>query len=111
MPQVNINTTIEHVAEIEQRIKVIKERCRATISTLPFKRLQNIMTMNLVHFSVFWLNEMSVKAGISTVFSPRELYVIKKLMQKNGASCLLESMLRLMKNPQSKIQCRQDLDQ
>ena len=75
IPQVSINTTAvsEHVAEIEHRIRVIKERRRATMSTLPFKRLPNIMKINLVHLSVFWLNAMPVKTGISTVFSPREL--------------------------------------
>ena len=31
------------------------------------------MTINLIHFSVFWLNEMTVKSGISTIFSLREL--------------------------------------
>ena len=42
MPQVNIKTTAasEHVAEIERRIRTIKERCRATLSTLLLKNYQ-----------------------------------------------------------------------
>ena len=68
MPQVNINTTAasNHVIEIEQILRFIEERCRAILSTLPLKKLPNIMTINLVHFSFFWLNAMPVQSGIST---------------------------------------------
>ena len=42
MPQTNINTTAasEHVAEIERRIRIIKERCRATLSTMTLRNYQ-----------------------------------------------------------------------
>ena len=91
MPQFNINTTAasENVAEIKRRIRIIKERCRATLSTLPFKKLPNIMTINLVHFSVFWLNVMPVKSGISTIFSPRELICHQKVNAKKWCKLLL----------------------
>ena len=39
LPDININTSkaSEHVAEVEWCIRVIKERCRACMSTMPFK--------------------------------------------------------------------------
>jgi hypothetical protein len=41
MPHVALNTTAaqEHVADIEQKIRVIKERARGTFTTLPYKKL------------------------------------------------------------------------
>ena len=53
---INASATREHMAEIEQRIRVAKERARATISMLPCKHLPNIMIINLIHFCMFWLN-------------------------------------------------------
>ena len=42
IPKVIINTSAasEHVAKVERRIRVIKERCRACMSILPFKKIQ-----------------------------------------------------------------------
>ena len=56
LPDVIINTSTapEHVAEVERSIRVVKERFRVCMSVMPFKRLPNIMTINLVHFCVFW---------------------------------------------------------
>jgi hypothetical protein len=36
-PVVNLASTNEHVPEIERRIRVVKERCRATQHSLPFE--------------------------------------------------------------------------
>ena len=101
MPQANINTTAasEDVAEIEQRIRVIKERCRATLSTLPFKMLPNIMTINLVCFSVFWVNAMPVKSGISTIFSPRELICHQKVDAKKCCKLLFGEYVKMHEEP------------
>ena len=78
MPQFNINTTAasENVAEIKRRIRIIKERCRTTLSTLPFKKLPNVMTINLFQFSVFWLNAMPVM-HISNI-QPKRIDVLSK---------------------------------
>jgi len=44
MPHVALNTTAaqEHIGEIEQMIRVIKERARGTFNTLPYKKLPQI---------------------------------------------------------------------
>ena len=54
MPHVALNTTAarEHVGEIEQKIRVIKERTRGTFNTLPYKKLPRMMVIELLHFCV-----------------------------------------------------------
>ena len=37
------------------------------------QKIPNIMTINQVHFCVFWLNTTPVKTGILSVYSPREI--------------------------------------
>ena len=62
----------KNVAEVERHIRIIEESCWANVAVMPFKRIPNIMTINLVHFCVFWLNAVPVKTGISSTYSPRE---------------------------------------
>jgi hypothetical protein len=38
-PMVNLASANEHVSEIERRMQVVKERCRATRHSLPFERI------------------------------------------------------------------------
>jgi len=84
MPQVALNTTAtrEHVGEIEQKIRVIKERARGTFNTLPYKKIPRVMTIELLHFCVMWMNSFPVKSGISEKWSPRELVSRTKLDAK-----------------------------
>ncbi len=81
MPELAINTTAgqEHVGEIERKIRIIKERARGTISTLPFEMLPKLMVVELMHFCVMWLNSFPVKSEISEKYSPRELISRHKL--------------------------------
>ena len=95
LPQINLNTSAagEHVGEIERRIRVIKERARGIICTLPYPRLPQIMVIHLLHFIVMWLNNFPVSNSVSARFSPRELILRHKLDAKNhcrapfGAYC------------------------
>ncbi len=52
MPHVALNTTAarEHVGEIERKIRVIKERARGMINTLPNKKLPKLMVIELLHY-------------------------------------------------------------
>ena len=54
IPEVIIDTNAasEHVAKVERRIRVVKERCMTCMSVLPVKKIPNVMTINLVHFCV-----------------------------------------------------------
>jgi hypothetical protein len=67
LPNVTINTTAaqEHVGEIERKIRVIKERARGTMNNLPYPQLPRLMTIELMHFCVMWMNAFPVKSGIS----------------------------------------------
>jgi hypothetical protein len=58
MPHVALNTTAarKYVGEIERKIRVIKERARSTLNTLPRKKLPKLMVIELLHFCVMWMN-------------------------------------------------------
>ena len=52
-----INTTAakEHVPEVERKIRLIKERRRGILNTLPFKKMPRLMLIELVYHVVLWL--------------------------------------------------------
>jgi hypothetical protein len=84
IPHVALNTTAsqEHIREIEQKIRVIKEKARGTFNTLPYKKLPRMMVIELLHFCVMWMNSFPVKSGISEKWSPWELVSRTKLDAK-----------------------------
>ena len=74
VPIVEINTTAarEHVGLIERRIRVVKEKTRASSSQFPFENIPVMVLIHTVYTAVFWLNafpNMSEKQW----FSPREI--------------------------------------
>jgi hypothetical protein len=75
LPGVVLNTTAanEHVAEIERRIRTLKERARCALATMPFRRLPNMILIHLLYFLTMWINNFPSKTGISSIYSPREL--------------------------------------
>ena len=52
----NFAAARKHVGEIELEIRVIKERERSTITTLPFKKCPCRVIIELVYFVVLWRN-------------------------------------------------------
>ncbi len=54
MPHMVLNTMAarEHVGEVEQKTRVIKERTRGMFNTLPYKKLPKLMVIELLHFCV-----------------------------------------------------------
>jgi hypothetical protein len=58
-PMVNLASANEHVPEIERRIWVVKERCRATRHSLLFHTIPKLMTihsvLNVVKLLIFFL--------------------------------------------------------
>jgi hypothetical protein len=69
----NTPAAAEHIGEIERCIRVIKERSRGIICTLPYTRLPQQMLIHLLHYIVMWLNNFPVSSRVSNRFSPREL--------------------------------------
>jgi hypothetical protein len=72
-PTVNLASANEHVPEIERRIRVVKERCRATRHRLPFQRIPKLLTINIVLNVVKLLNFFPPKGGISDTLSPKTI--------------------------------------
>ena len=72
-PMVNLVSANENAPKIEQIIWVAKERCRATIYSLPFTRLPAILTINIVLKNVKLLGYLPTTADIMTNISPREI--------------------------------------
>jgi hypothetical protein len=72
-PMVNLTSANEHVPEIERRIRVVKERCRATRHSLPFERIPKLMTIHIVLNVVKLLNFFPTKGGVSDTLSPKTI--------------------------------------
>ena len=72
-PTVNLASAHEHVPEIERRIRVVKERCRASRHNLPFKRIPKLLTIYIVFNVVKLLNFFPTKGGISDTLSPKTI--------------------------------------
>jgi hypothetical protein len=70
-----LNTTAanKHVPKIKRQIRMIKERVRATIHTLPFKVIPLTMLIELIYSSTLWINALPPKGGVSFTLSPRNI--------------------------------------
>jgi hypothetical protein len=72
-PMVNLASANEHVPKIERRIRVVKERCRATRHSLPFERIPKLMKIHIVLKVVKLLNFFPTKGGVSDTLSPKTI--------------------------------------
>jgi hypothetical protein len=72
-PMVNLASSNEHVPEIERRIRVVKERCRATPHSLPFQRVPKLLMIHIVFHVVKLLNFFPTKGGVSDTLSPKTI--------------------------------------
>jgi hypothetical protein len=72
---VNLNVCApgEHIPEVERKIRTVKERVRAVITTLPFRAIPLIVTAHAVVFSVMWINFFPPKGGLSSTLSPQAI--------------------------------------
>ena len=99
IPMVIVNTpaVAEHVAEIERRIRTIKERCRGIMCTLPYTALPTQILIHLLHFVVMWLNNSPSATGISSRFSPREIILCTPLKYKQHCRSPLGHIVKSIK--------------
>ncbi len=81
VPVLAMNTTAakEHVPEVKQRIRLIKKRGRGILNTLLFKKMPQIMLIELIYHVVLWLNAFPTKSGVSETLSPHEIIMRHKL--------------------------------
>jgi len=56
--RLNIASKEEHVPEVERQIRVIKERARSIVQTLPYSKMPNKMKIAMIGYVVYWLNAM-----------------------------------------------------
>jgi hypothetical protein len=56
--RVNVTAKSEHVPEVERQNRVIKERARAIIQTLPYNHTPKKIRIALIQYVVFWLNSI-----------------------------------------------------
>ena len=69
----NIVAADDHVGQVERSIRTIKERVRATVHGLPFRRYPVLMVRELVTLSVRTLNQLPNRKGILPTMSPRKI--------------------------------------
>ena len=71
-PKMNLTSANEHVPEIERKIRVIKERVRAIVYSIPVNALPALLVVHAVLFATKALNLFPVKGGISG-WSPKQI--------------------------------------
>ena len=69
----NTPAALEHIAEIECRIRVLKERACRILCTLAYPNLPEKILIRLLHFIVMWLINFPTLTGVSLQWSPSEL--------------------------------------
>jgi hypothetical protein len=83
---VNLASANKHMPKIECRIRVMKERCRATRHSLPFEWIPKIMTVHIVLNVVRLLNFFPTKGGVSETLSPKTIMSGESLDYKKHLS-------------------------
>jgi hypothetical protein len=68
--QLNVVAKDEHVPEVERQNRVIKERARAIIQTLPYRKLPKKMRVSIIQYVVYWMNNLPKEEQAE---SPREI--------------------------------------
>ena len=63
----------EHVPDIEQYVRTVKDQVCSGYNNMPFSRLPRLVVVCLVSNAVFWLNAFPHPDGVSTTLSPRYL--------------------------------------
>jgi hypothetical protein len=64
---VNVVAKDEHVPEVERQNRVIKERARAVVQTLPYKKIPKKIRVALIHYVVFWLNNLPKEGQVQSL--------------------------------------------
>ena len=72
---VSLNTASasEHIPEIEQQPRVLKEQARACHHSLPFKIFPKLTITEMIYNCVLWIIAFPQKGGVSASISPRTL--------------------------------------
>jgi hypothetical protein len=74
---VHVVTKDEHVPEVERQNRVVKERARAIIQTLPYRKIPRKMRIALIHYVVFCLNNIPKE---NQTQSPRDMIMGQQIL-------------------------------
>jgi hypothetical protein len=66
----SLNPSDDHVGDVKQSMRTIKERVRADVHGMPFKRLPKLMVIELVRRAVTVMNQFPALDGVSDTLSP-----------------------------------------
>jgi hypothetical protein len=88
-PMVNLASANEHIPEIERRIRLVKERCRATRHSLPFHTIPKLMMIHIVLNVVKLLIFFPTKGGVSDTLIPKTIMYGDTLDHKKHLSLQL----------------------
>ena len=90
---VNTTTAKEHMPEVEQRIRLIKECRRCILNTLLFKKMPPVILIKLIYHIILWLNAFPTKTVMSATILPckivyrHKLYLVKHYKPQFGRYC------------------------
>jgi hypothetical protein len=86
---VNLASANNHVPEIERRIRVVNERCRATQHSLLFHTIPKLMKIHIVLNVSKLLNFFPTKGGVTDTLSPKTIMSVETLDYKKNMSLQL----------------------
>ena len=65
--------------EVERSICLIKECGRGILNTLPFKKMPQVILIELIYHVMLWLNAYPTKSGVSDTLLPKEIVLQQKI--------------------------------
>ena len=71
--RLNETSRDEHVGDIEQYIRTVKERMQAIYNTLPLQKIPAQLVIEMAKTAVFWLNAFPMAGGASHDLSPHTI--------------------------------------
>ena len=71
--RLNETSRDEHVGDIEQYIRTVKERMQAIYNTLPFHKIPAWLVIEMAKTAMFWLNAFPAAGEASQDLSPRTI--------------------------------------
>jgi hypothetical protein len=102
VPKIVVNITVakDHVPEVKHSIGLIKEQGWGILNTLLFKKMPQLMLIELICHMVFWLNAFPMKTGVGKVLSPCEIVFAKNLTLQSTVKLFLARTAKLLQQTQ-----------
>ena len=63
------------MSEIESTIRFLKDKIRVLMRYIPYKSITRRMVIDMVKFTVLWLNALPENWGVSTTINPRGIII------------------------------------